>query len=1012
MKLLRDQSAALGQPGSGEGTLGPVSAAARPGSPGHADQALFRPDLRRGLQLHRKLALTFALLGIVGAVAYVYSLWPVYTAQCMVYIQPAPPKVMETGYTQRWPFDTNTYESYISQQMVSVTRADVLANAVQKLDSGWERKNESDQAAAERLGRAIDVKRMGTSYQIAISARASDPSIAARMANAVANSYIESASREAKSGDAQRMATLQEEKDRVLKELASDRTEQQDLNKKLGLAATGTSMPDHYDEDISRVREELVKARTANDEAASRLTAVNGGHLGSTSALDAEADQIVAADPGLVGMKTSLFQRRATLTTQMANLTPNHPIYKQDAEELAQINKSLDSLTKDLRSKASARIQQRLRTDLEQTSGVEARLNAQLGQMAGAAASATPKLQRANDLAADIVRLQNRYTAVDEQLHNLMLEDTAPGNSYLAALATPPLSPTKSGVLRNAMVIALAGVFFGLFAAIGANKLDQKVYIASDVEQVLGFAPMAVLPDFDQVTDGVAEEHLLRLSAGIEYARQQGNLRSCIFTGTGPGTGVTTVSGKVRSMLEGMGRETVLVDASGTPPPPQRSSYAEAGQHETSSQLSSQRGSRSTALVRQLTTEAEEQQESLVLTDTAPLSVSAETEYLARFVDAVIIVAESGVTTRKQLRETAESLQRLDVAAVGFVLNRVGLQKADPSFRQSVRAIERHLHAQSLSFARGTERSRLGAKAQAERAANEAAAVAAATAQPAMPKAAPAAAVQPPPPVRPELAAAPPQQAPFEPRIPKTSRIEELVQAASSPLSPPAAKPFAEEIPLAQPDDLLRQWEPSQPVKVPEAQVADVPTFSASDYAAAARPQPVPPVSPNTPQAPWAESWKRVAPRQDEVAAKAAQEETHGTEQEETPYDAATRMSGLRNLIFSLGLKNPQPAEEPMEHPAPAPLPVEPVRERPAYERPVYARAAEPMPQAPVRKGPVSVSPTLVTAAPEILPPRPAGEAEDGERTRENTGTTRRDRRDAYDDLQILPSWRGQYRKK
>jgi hypothetical protein len=103
-------------------------------------------------------------------------------------------------------------------------------------------------------------------------------------------------------------------------------------------------------------------------------------------------------------------------------------------------------------------------------------------------------------------------------------------------------------------------------------------------------------------------------------------------------------------------------------------------------------------LVRQLSEEAETSQESLILTDAAPLAVSAETEYLAHFVDAVIVVVQSGVTTRAQLRDAAARLQKLDVGAVGFVLNRVGLQTADPAFRQSVHVTEQYLRLQNRSF--------------------------------------------------------------------------------------------------------------------------------------------------------------------------------------------------------------------------------------------------------------------------------------------------------------------------
>jgi uncharacterized protein involved in exopolysaccharide biosynthesis len=704
MNPLSDLSAPMDQLGSGDRTSGSLTTAPRPFSAGGDDQSLYRLDLLRSLQLHRWLTIGIALAGLAAAVGYVLLLWPIYTAQSVVYIQPAPPKVMDQGYMAQWPYDSSTYESFIQQQVQSITGMQVLIGALHKLEPGaWQRKNESDQAAAERLAKVIEATRLGTSYQVSIAAHDSDARMAARLANAVAASFIENAVYEQKSGDTQRLAMLREEEELVKKELAADRDEQQDLNKQLGMAGIGANTPDLYDDDISRTRDELVKARSASDQAAAKLNSLGSNRASSAAALDVEADQMISSDPGLMSMKTTLNERRATLISQMANLTPSHPQYKQDAQEIAQIDASLDSMMQKMRARASTQIQQRLRADLEQTSGVESRLNVQLGKMAGAAAGMTPKMQRASDLATDIIRLQNRYTAVDDRLHNLILDDNAPGAAYLAAAAMPPLHSTKTGILRTAMVIALAGLFFGIVAAVGSNKLDQKIYIASDVERVLGFAPMAVLPDFAQVSIGVAEEYMLRLAAGIEYARQQGNLRSSIFTGTGPGTGVTTVVTRVKEMLEAMGQETVLVDASGTAPASSRAGSGGLGLQDNSSQLATQSGGGSTALLQQLTEETETEEESLVLTDTAPLAVSAETEYLARLVDCAIIVIESGVTTRSQLREAANNLQRLDVAAVGFVLNRVGLEKADPAFRRSVRGIEQHLRTQSRSFKKELE---------------------------------------------------------------------------------------------------------------------------------------------------------------------------------------------------------------------------------------------------------------------------------------------------------------------
>jgi len=653
-------------------------------------QVFFHLDFRRALQMHRRKVIAILLVALALSLFQVARRWNTYKAESQVYVQPAPHRVIENGPTQQWPYDANTYESYIQQQVHDITRPDVLAAAVNRIP-GWRGKSESEQAAADRLGSDIEVVRVGTAYEVSITATASSADEAAQISNAVAAAFIESATKQERAGDPQRLQLLSDERNRILKELAGDRAEQDDLTRKLGMASASGSSPNPIDDQIAQTRAELVKARTDNDIAAARLTAL-AGQKNSNAALDAEADTMVAADPGLVSMKTALNKRRSDLISQMANLTPNHPLYKQDAEELGKINTSLDSMTRELRAKAGSEIQQRLKNDLERTSSVEARLNGQLAQLTGAAGTAAPRLQRSNELAADIQRLQSRFTVVDEQYRNLTMENNAPGAVYLASAALPPLHAERSKDLRNGVIVILAGLVLALGTALVAYNLDPRVYIALDVERVLGFPPMAQVPDLFEVGTGVAEEYMLRVAAAVEHAHQQGLLNSCIFTGVAAGAGVTTVTTRVSGLLEAMGRETVRVDAVGSPQP------AAAALHAGTDLVPSLRGSRSSALLQQVNEEIGE--DTVVVTDTAPLLVSGQTEYLARFVDAAIVVIESGITTKAQLREVARTLQRLEVDSVGFVLNRITLANADPSFRESVLAVEAHVRAQNRTAER------------------------------------------------------------------------------------------------------------------------------------------------------------------------------------------------------------------------------------------------------------------------------------------------------------------------
>ena len=925
------------------------SAAAAPG----VEQPFFRLDILRAIQLHRRMVLGFAITGIVLAVAYVAMSWPVYSAQSQIYIQPTSDKVMSQGNNQQhWPYDSNSYDSFIQQQVQIASNPDVLVNALHKLpDGSFQRPGESDEVAAERLGHAVKVDRLGSSYQVEITAQARDPELAAQMANAVANSVVEKASHEENAGDPQRVTILQAERDRVQNQLNADLAEQDTLNKQLGMAAVGNEAPDLIDNAIGSTREELIKARTDHDEAEAKFATV-AGKGAPPAALDAEADELIAADPGLTSMKTSLNQRRAALITQMSNLTPSNPEYKLDAEELIQINQSLDSMMQDLRAKASARIEQNLRTDLERTASVEAQLNGQLRQLSETAASATPKLQRANDLVTDIARLRTRYAAVDEELHDLMLQDSVPGAVHLSVAAVPPLHPAYAGILRKALPLALGGILLGLILALLANNLDQKVYIGADMDHLLGFQPMAALPDYGEVPVEVFDEHVLRLATAIEHARKQGQLRNCIFTGTGPGAGVTTVVTRVREMLASMGRPAVLVDATGTAP--------RQGAQANAAEAPGLDGTRSLALLQRVTQESHLHDESLVLTDTAPLLISAETEYLARSVDCAVVVAESGVTTRAELRGTAEMLQRLNVRAVGFVLNRVGLAKADTAFRESVQAVEGHVRAQGRTSSRSAAKERhftddappAPAETYRERGA---------FAEPA-PSAAPAP-IYSAEPVAPQMTAA---------------------QAGLGPLAPPS-------------------W------KAPAAQ-----QFAESGY---------PPEEP----LPW---WLSEKPLASPAADSPAQQAGF-----DNPYPAS-RLSGLRKALFSAGAGAPYTGAEPPIEPAPQPFAAEP--SAPVYEPPFPpAPAYEPdYPPAPVYdpacQPPVDVAPMFepasmailpseirdgstpehrIVAAPEFLPPRAIA----APRTRPDAWESdagRRDRRDTLDDLDVLPSWRGQYRRK
>jgi len=239
---------AVAPDGAAEGAVAPpVGMRAMP-APARGEQQGRDRGLRRRLELRWRLALAiavgFAALAVVYflAEAYVLKAWPTYGAESVVRVQPAAGKDPPKGDAQPGaPFGSDTYEAYIQREMTGVSGQDVLASALHRL-TGFRRVGESQQAAAQRLVRALEVTRPGPAYQFSISARAETAAMAAQIANAVAAASVESAKRDEQTGNAQRQQMWREERDGIQSALAADLAEQDALNKQIGVVAGGAGM--------------------------------------------------------------------------------------------------------------------------------------------------------------------------------------------------------------------------------------------------------------------------------------------------------------------------------------------------------------------------------------------------------------------------------------------------------------------------------------------------------------------------------------------------------------------------------------------------------------------------------------------------------------------------------------------------------------------------------------------------------------------------------------------------
>jgi hypothetical protein len=270
----------------------------------------------------------------------------------------------------------------------------------------------------------------------------------------------------------------------------------------------------------------------------------------------------------------------------------------------------------------------------------------------------------------------------------LQIQTSGPGMAHVPVPAAVPMTPDPNHSSLFFLAALPLGLFCGISAAVLARWRDHRIYLGSDLQQTLGFAPITVLPAREEVSANVIDEYVLRLAAGVESAYRTAGAKSFVVTAVSPDTDTSTLLRDLAAKLSDLRLRVHVIRAS---------------QLLVTSQETMQHQAANAALIAagtaQLVVEAGEgiasakldrlkSQFDIILIDAGPVLHSAETEYAARCADATILIAESALTQAPELNAAADLLARLRVTGVGAVLDRLKLEQADPAFRRAIRVIE------------------------------------------------------------------------------------------------------------------------------------------------------------------------------------------------------------------------------------------------------------------------------------------------------------------------------------
>jgi len=411
------------------------------------------------------------LFGVAGAVTLKFLIPRVYQATATLLVAYKADDPMSGGdYSE-----LNNY-SYLGTQLELLKSESTLLPVIDKLRliekkeyvagyAGDGTKESVRQFAMTALYKRLTITPGQASRFIYVSADDPDPVMAATLANAVADVYLEEQMRQFVEPAKDRIQRYGKQLESLRKNVDEAQAKVSAFRRKTGLIdLTGKS-----DQDSARLTDldsRATQASAARQDAELRLARAGQG--------DAE----VLSSPLVQTLKAQLQQKEALLSDLRGSLGPRHPQIVSLQGELAQLNSQLN--------REIGVHTQSARAELAAARTVEERLRQEVSQQRAKVMSTRTQQDEGSSLLQELESATKVYQGALDALESAQLgTQTAASAVSIANRAAPPSVP-KGGLKRKFVMIVAFGIFLSVGGCFLIEMLNRRVRCREDLENDLG----------------------------------------------------------------------------------------------------------------------------------------------------------------------------------------------------------------------------------------------------------------------------------------------------------------------------------------------------------------------------------------------------------------------------------------------------------------------------------------------------------------------------------------------
>lgn len=526
------------------------------------------------------------------------------------------------------------------------------------------------------------------------------PELAAKVANALAEVFIESNLESRLAITRTTSSWLNERLESIRQDLNKSEEALQAFRDKEQLVSVGGGSRGLVEQQVTENTQRLQDAARKKTELASAYRKVQEAN-GDPAKL--ENISVLQLNKLVQDAKGRVLEETQKLKSLASRYGPKHPM-------MATAKASLDSALTSYHSQLLIAAQG-VKTDYEVAADTERQLNIQDEGVRNQVRGLDRKQAQLDSLQRDV--------STNRDLYNLFLtrfKETETAGNYqelVARVIDPAVVPEKAAKPQKKKIIlwaALIGLGLGILTAMLRHLLSDKLVAADEMELLTGLQVLSTLPQFDDSPQGAMQfvteprtgfsEGIRSIRTGILLSDLSLKRKKVVVTSSVPKEGKTLISCNLAMSL-GQAEKVLLIDCdlrrpsvarslgmpdklpglteylSGTAPLSECIHHLDVGKIDVLplGAIPPNPGEVLASQKFHLLIESFSTQYDRIIFDSAPCQAVSDTLLLAQHVDAVIFVARADSTTRNLIRNSVRQLRYARAPLTGAIINAVDMKK-------------------------------------------------------------------------------------------------------------------------------------------------------------------------------------------------------------------------------------------------------------------------------------------------------------------------------------------------